>query len=158
MPTASKSKAGAKTGAKVTLKKTAAAKTGAKATATKAKTNGGERTRRTADDVDKLVPQFVKHLKGGGTMRDLKTEHGFSDDGPIRQALARAGKDSKGNSLELPKVANTGKSVAAARKAGHAWYIIALALGKTETEVKDMAEKAGADIVGRVHVGGARGK
>ena len=145
----------------IKVKRPAAAKSSAKPAASKPKAaaaSSNGRTRRTAEDVDKLVPEFVKHLKAGGTMRALKTEHGFSDDGPIRQALARKGYDSKGNKLELPAVTNTPKGVAAARKAGHAWYIIALALGKTESEVKEMAEKGGADVSGRIHVGGARGR
>lgn len=136
--------------------------TGAKPAAAKSKATGAKATgsngRRTAADVDKLVPAFVKHLKGGGTMRALKEEHGFSDDGPIRQALARKGYDSKGSKLALPDVTNTPKGVAAARKAGHAWYIIALALGKTEAEVKAMAEKAGVSTSGRTYVGGGRGR
>jgi hypothetical protein len=150
MPTVVKTKKGPAAKKANTVKKTTAkAKTPAKAS-----TNG----RRTAEDVDRLVPQFVKHLKAGGTMRALKEEHGFSDDGPIRQALARKGYDSKGNSLELPTVKNTPASVASARKAGHAWYLIALALDKPESEVKAMAEKAGADTSGRVYVGGGRGR
>jgi hypothetical protein len=150
MPTAAKSSA-----KKVTVK------TGAKAKATKAtaaKASGNGRVKRTQEDVDKMVPAFRKHLQGGGTMRDLKTEYGFSDDGPIRQALARAGFDSKGNKLELPTVAGTGKSIRKAREAGHAWYVIALATGKTEAEVKSLAEQAGMNVAGRVHVGGGRGR
>jgi hypothetical protein len=157
MPTVTiKKNAGSKTGAKG--KTTAKAKTGAKATATKATTAKASNGRRTTEDVDKLVPAFVKHLQGGGTMRALKAEHGFSDDGPIRQALARAGKDSKGNALELPTVKATPAGIKSARSAGHAWYLIALAVQKTEAEVKALAEKAGVDTSGRVRVGGGRGK
>lgn len=166
MPTANTKSAPAKSGKKVTVKtgtKTNAktgAKTGtsaAKAKASAAKATNG-RVRRTPEEIDKLVPQFRKHLQAGGTMRELKSEHDFSDDGPIRQALARAGYDSKGNKLELPKVAGTGKSIRAAREAGHAWYVIALATGKSEAECKQLAESAGMNVAGRVHVGGGRGR
>jgi hypothetical protein len=134
--------------------KTTAKKTGTKSAGNKATTNG----RRTQEDIDKLVPQFVKSLKAGDTMRSLKAEHGFSDDGPIRQALARAGYDSKGQKLELPTVKATPAGVKAARNAGHAWYIIALATDKSEAEVKALAKKSGMDVTGRVRVGGGRGR
>jgi len=152
MPTIVKPKTKTAAKAKTAAKGKTATKTTAKAKA--APSNG----RRTAADVDKLVPQFVKHLKAGGTMRALKEQFDFSDDGPIRQALARKGYDSKGQALELPSITNTPKGVAAARKAGVAWYLIALVLDKSEAEVKAMAEKSGANTAGRVYVGGGRGR
>ncbi len=163
MPTATKSTATKSSGKKVTVKtgakgKASAAKAGTKRSKSEPPSNGSTRVKRTDADIDKLVPQFRKHLQAGGTMRELKTEHGFSDDGPIRKALARAGYDSKGGKLELPKVAGTGKSIRAAREAGHAWYTIALATGKTEAECKALAEQAGMNVAGRVHVGGGRGR
>jgi hypothetical protein len=132
---------------KVKPRGTAAAKAAAEKPAETKASNG--KTRRSQEDIDKLVPQFVKHMKGGGKMRELKEQFGFSDDGPIRQAMARAGYDSKGGDLTLPAVPNTPKGVAKARADGHAWYIIGLALGKSEADVKAMAEKAGANTAGR---------
>lgn len=110
-----------------------------------AKANGGNR--RTAADIDKLVPQFKKHLTGGGTMKALKAEHGFSSDVPIREALARAGYDSKGKKLSLDEITGSGKKLATAvakeRRNGEAWYILALRTDKTEAELKKLLAEHG---------------
>lgn len=139
----------AKVKVKSSAKKGAAAKKGGasakKATAAKKSTSNS--TRRTAADIDKLVPAFKKHLTGGGTMKALKAEHGFSSDVPIREALARAGFDSKGKALNVEKITGSGaslaKKVAKARRDGDAWYILALRTGKTESELKALLSEHG---------------
>jgi hypothetical protein len=124
---------------------------------TKASSNGGSsKTRRTAEDVAKLVPEFRKHLKAGGTMRELKAEHGFSDDGPIRAALYRAGFDSKGEAHGEdaesinPKNAAGKKQLVALRKEGAPWYQLAYLAGITEGEAKTLVADAGGPT-GRVY-------
>jgi hypothetical protein len=133
--------AGAKKGGTAVKKGTGAKKaTGAVKAASSA-------NRRSAADIDKLVPQFKKHLTGGGTMKALKAEHGFSSDVPIREALARAGFDSKGKKLSLEEIPGSGKklatAVAKARREGEAWYILALRTGKTEAELKTLLGEHG---------------
>jgi hypothetical protein len=137
-------------------KSTSKAKSAGKSTAAKkASSNGGNR--RSAADVAKLVPQFVKHLKAGGTMRDLKAEHGFSSDVPIRTAMYLAGYDSKGakhgeeaGSIN-PKNATGRKQLVKLRnEEGAAWYRLAYLAGLTESEVKAIVEEAGGST-GRVY-------
>lgn len=137
-----KKRAAAKKGGATAAKKGA---TAAKRTAAAKSTNNSNR--RTAADIDKLVPQFKKHLTGGGTMKALKAEHGFSSDVPIREALARAGFDSKGKKLNIEAITGGGaslaKKVAKARRDGDAWYILALRTGKTESELKALLSEHG---------------
>lgn len=141
------------------VKRSTASKKGAKVkkaqpAAAQAKSNGG--TRRTAAEVRKLVPQFVKHLKSGGTMRELKAEHGFSDDGPIRSALYHEGFDSKGqphgeeaDSIDAGKAAGR-KQLVALRNEGAGWYRLAYLSGLSESEVKGIIADAGGET-GRVY-------
>lgn len=139
----------------VKVKKSGAKK--ASSSTKKASSNGGEkRARRTAEDVAALVPAFRKHLQGGGTMRELKAEHGFSDDGPIRAALYRAGFDSKGNphedeadSIDASKAAGK-KELVALRSDGAPWYQLAYLAGITEGEAKSIVTEAGGPT-GRVY-------
>lgn len=141
---------------KIKRKPAAANKSAAKPAAKKASTNGG--TRRTAAEVAKLVPQFVKHMKAGGTMRELKAEHGFSSDVPIRTAMYNAGYDSKGakhgeeaGSIN-PKNATGRKQLVKLRAdEGAGWYRLAFLSGLTESEVKAVVEEAGGPT-GRVYV------
>lgn len=114
---------------------------------TTAKAGGG--SRRTQADVDALVPKFRRHLQGGGTMRALKQEFGFSDDGPIRSALYRAGFDSKGaehgesaNSIN-PKNKTGREKVLKLRSEGAGWYRLAFLTGMTESEVKAFVAEHG---------------
>jgi hypothetical protein len=143
------------TAVKKVIKKSSAKPAAAKPAA-KAKSNGGK-TRRTAEDVRKLVPQFKKHLQGGGKMKELKAEHGFSDDGPIRQALYLEGFDSKGNDLPAgshDKISATGKALATRlvkeRGEGTPWYALAHRTGKSEAELRAIVEEAGGPT-GRVY-------
>jgi hypothetical protein len=113
-------------------------------------------TRRSAEEVDALVDGFVEHLQGGGTMRDLKKEHGFSDDGPIRAALYRNGYDSKGNEhgeergdIDASKVAGK-KALLKLRQEGYAWFVLAYRADITETEAKKIIADQGGPT-GRVY-------
>lgn len=148
-----KSSGSKKAAAKKSSSGTAAKKNGAakKSSAAKKSTNTGtaasSSTRRSAEDVDKLVPKFKSHLTGGGTMKALKAEYGFSSDVPIREALARAGFDSKGKKLDVEPITGSGaslaKKVAKARRDGDAWYILALRTGKSESDLKALLGEHG---------------
>ena len=135
---------------KVTRKpKTTAAK---KAPAKASKPKAPAKARRSMEDVRKLVPKFVKHLQGGGTMRALKAEFGFSDDGPIRQALFLEGYDSKGGDLPADAhapIKATGAKLGAAlikeRSEGTPWYALALRTGKSEAELRQIVADAGGE-------------
>ena len=119
----------------------------------------GRKPRRSAEEVDALVPAFVEHLTSGGTMRALKAEHGFSDDGPIRAALLRNGFDSKGNETEIAAIKSTGaaltKRLLAERNKGTAWYQLALATGKPEAELRKLVADAGGET-GRIYIKGKK--
>lgn len=148
------SKAKAKTSAKSTASKSSAKSTSAKAST--AKSNG--KARRTAEDVDKLVPDFIKRINDGATMRALKQEFGFTDDGPIRAALYRAGYDRKGNehgeeanSIDATKAAGKKQLVKLRNDEGAAWYRLAFLSGLGEAEVKKLVTEAGGSE-GRVYV------
>jgi hypothetical protein len=152
------SQEGSTTMAKVTRKGgTVAKKSGAKSAAKSGGTATAEkRARRSAEDVDALVPEFVEHLQGGGTMRDLKKEHGFSDDGPIRAALYRNGFDSKGNehgeeqgSIN-PKVKAGKAQLVKLRTEGAAWFRLAFLADTTESDVKAIVAESGGPT-GRVY-------
>jgi hypothetical protein len=113
-------------------------------------------TRRTTADLDAMVPKFLKAIKGGATMRAVKQEFGFSDDGPIRAALYRAGYTSKGeehgeeaDSLDASKAAGK-KRVLALREEGAGWYRLAYLTGLSEGEVKTLVKEAGGPT-GRVY-------
>lgn len=144
-----------------TKAKTGGTKTASKGTATKAKAAPKEsegKTRRTQADVDALVPDFLKRIKDGATLRALKAEFGFSDDGPIRAALYRAGYDRKGEahgedegSIDASKAAGKKQLVALRANEGAAWYRLAYLTGLTEPEVKKIVADAGGET-GRVYV------
>lgn len=138
--------------------KTATKKTTAKTAPAKASTNGGSsKTRRTAEEVRALVPKFRKHLNAGGSMKDLKVEHGFSDDGPIRSALYFEGFDSKGNehgeeqgSIDAGKAAGK-KQVVKLREEGAAWFRLSFLTGLPESALKAIVTEAGGNVSGRVY-------
>lgn len=138
------------------IKKSSGSK-GAKSSSGAAKASSNGSKRRTAEDVRKLVPQFVKHLTGGGKMKELKQTHGFSDDGPIRQALYLEGYDSKGNALAdadrapiKATGANLAKRLIAEREQGTPWYALAYRTGKSEAELRQIVADAGGPT-GRVY-------
>jgi len=121
-------------GAKGATKATAAKATPAAAEQPKA---NGRAARRSAEELEALVPEFVEHLSGGGKMRELKLKHGFSDDGPIRRALYFAGYDSKGaehgdeaDSIDATKAAGKKQLVKLRNEQGAAWYQLAYLSGR----------------------------
>lgn len=131
-------------------KKAAAA---AKPAASKAASN-----RRTQEDVDGLVPEFLKAIKSGATLRQLKADFGFSDDGPIRAALYRAGYDRKGEehgeergSIDASKAAGKKELVALRENEGAAWYRLAYLADISEPEAKKIVAEGGGSV-GRVYI------
>lgn len=120
----------------------------------KASSNGKARV--TAADLDAKVDSFVKHLKGGGTMNDLVKKAGVSGAQPIREALRRNGYDTKGNKNAIEKINLTGAKlrdkVISLRESGEAWGTLAIATGKSESELKDLIkEKAPHLVAGRTY-------
>lgn len=143
-----------------TVKRGSKAKaSGAKATGSKAK--GGTATkakpapkaastkaRRSQEDLDGMVPDFLERIKEGATLRALKQEFGFSDDGPIRAALYRAGYDRKGeeHGEEAESIGTNAagkKQLVKLRSEGAAWYRLAFLTGLSEPEVKKLVTEAG---------------
>jgi hypothetical protein len=134
--------------------KTTAAKSAAKPAAAKETTSN----RRTQADIDAMVPQFRERIAGGATMRAVKQEFGFTDDGPIRAALYRAGFDSKGNehgetagSVNPKNKTGITKLVALRNNEGAGWYRLAFLSGLGESEVKTLVTENGG-AAGRVYI------
>lgn len=135
--------------------KAAPAKSGGTATATK---EAPAKARRTQEDVDGMVPQFLERIGEGATLRALKQEFGFTDDGPIRAALYRAGYDRKGEehgeeagSIDASKAAGKKQVIALRANEGAAWYRLAYLTGLSESEVKSIVSEGGGET-GRVYV------
>lgn len=151
--------AGTKTGRRVVARKGAKGPGGKKAGSPAAKSNGSAKassSRRSHEDLVKLVPAIVKLRKAGKSWDDVKDTHGVN--GIVgRRLLAEAGYDAKGETLAVDKITGSGKSLAAkvakARRGGAAWYTLALATGKTESELKALlTEHSHADEAsGRVY-------
>jgi hypothetical protein len=80
----------------------------------------------------------------GATWQEIIDETGFNG-AQLRPHIARL-TEQKIDTLE-----DTAESVAEHREEGYAWYAMAVSLGKTVAEVKEMAEEGGADIEGRVY-------
>jgi hypothetical protein len=153
---------------KVTRKATTSKAKAATTKSTPAKSSGGgtatatkeapAKARRTQEDVDAMVPQFLERIGEGATLRALKQEFGFTDDGPIRAALYRAGYDRKGEehgeaegSIDASKAQGKKQVVALRANEGAAWYRLAYLTGLTEAEVKKIVADAGGET-GRVYV------
>lgn len=125
------------------VRKRGAAKQDAKP---KAKASNGGRKR--AEISDDLVKQIIELREGGASWDSVKAETGI---GAIegRKAIARL----KGASVTLKAKSGQAlaKELAAHRANGVAWYELALAAGKSEAEVKQLAEEGGASADGRVY-------
>jgi hypothetical protein len=96
------------------------------------------------------VQEFVDHLQAGKTMRELKQILGVSADTGIREAMYRAGYDSKGNEHGVEEGDKSGLSPAKLRdflvkerSEGAAWYVLSYRSGKPESEVKAIVSEAG---------------
>jgi hypothetical protein len=138
--------------AKVTRSKSAKAEktTTTKKSTTKAASNG----RRTAADWDSIVEEIRAKRQGGSTMQALKKEYGVSSDVPLREALARAGYNSKGDELEYEDISGlTGAKLknrlVKERSEGTAWYMLALMTGKPEPELREIVGDAAPSGGGR---------
>lgn len=137
--------------ATVTRKKGAAKTAAKKAAAVKTTVSNG---RRAAENWDNLVDEIREARQSGTTMKDLKTQYGVSSDVPLREALARAGYDSKGDALEYDDIsglrgAPLKNRIVKERKEGTAWYLLALMTGKSESELRSLAGDAGTGGGGR---------
>lgn len=125
------------------------------ATATKPAAKKGNTGRTGAvAKIEANVQKIAKALRGGATMKSQKAEFGVSDDGPIRKALAKAGFDSKGGKLEVAKIdaskAAGKKAVVKARSEGTPWYVLEIATGLTEGQLRTIVSEAGG-ATGRVY-------
>jgi hypothetical protein len=137
--------------AKVTRSKSAT-KTAGKATTTTAKSNGS--TRRTAEDWDSIVNEIRAKRQAGETMQALKKEYGVSSDVPLREALARAGFNSKGDALEVEDISGLSGAKLKARlikerEEGTAWYMLALMAKKSESDLREVVGDAAPSGGGR---------
>lgn len=131
--------------AKVTRSKSATKTAEKKETTTKA-TNGAS-TRRTAEDWDSIVNEIRAARQAGETMQSLKKKYSVSSDVPMREALARAGFNSKGEALEYEDISGLSgvklkNRVIAERKEGAAWYLLALMTGKSESDLRELVGDA----------------
>jgi hypothetical protein len=126
--------------AKVTRSKgSTKSSTKSKTTTKAAATNG----RRTAEDWDGLVNEIREARQAGETMQSLKQKYSVSSDVPLREALARAGFNSKGEELEYEDISGlTGAKLknrlVKERNEGTAWYMLALMTGKPESELREV--------------------
>jgi hypothetical protein len=133
---------------------------GSKPAATKpaaAKANGdkpkGERKPNAkVTKINAEVEKIAKALQGGKKMKEMKTQYGVSDDGPIRVALYHAGYDSKGATLpesRKSKITGTGAALAkkliTAREAGTPWYELAARTGQSEGDLRKLVSENGGD-------------
>lgn len=121
-------------------------------TATAAKSNGS--ARRTAEDWDGLVGEIRTARQGGETMQSLKKKYGVSSDVPMREALARAGFNSKGEALEYEDISGLSGAKLKARlvkerEEGTAWYMLALMTGKSEADLREVVGDAAPSGGGR---------
>lgn len=131
-----------------------AAKAAPKSTAPK-----GESSRKTAEDLAALVPDIVKMRKGKKSWDEIQTKHGVNAI-VARKALAAAGFTSAGESKEVEKITGSGKTlatrIAKERRAGSAFYALAIATGKSETELKNLLAEHGFEdeASGRIYKSG----
>lgn len=130
--------------AKVTRSKSAT-KTAETKTKTTAKSNGT--TRRTAEDWDSIVNEIREARQAGETMQSLKKKYSVSSDVPMREALARAGFNSKGEALEYEDISGLSGAklktrLIKERTDGTAWYMLALMTGKSESDLREVVGDA----------------
>lgn len=135
----------AQTKSKGGVQKRSAAKSKPAAKAPEAKANGG---RKRAEVSAETVKQ-IKQLREAGASWDKVREETGVNAIKGRKLLAQHGgatvtvKAKSGEALA--------KELAAHRAEGVAWYTLAAATGKTEAEVKALAEQGGASTEGRVY-------
>lgn len=132
--------------AKVTRSKSATKTAEKQDTKTTAAKNGGT-TRRTAEDWDSIVNEIRTARQAGETMQSLKKKYSVSSDVPMREALARAGFNSKGEALEYDDISGLSGAKLKARLVqertdGTAWYMLALMTGKSESDLREVVGDA----------------
>lgn len=135
---------------KPAAKKAAKAKPASATAETTEETTATTTTSKPRVDYAGRVEEFVAHLTGGGTMRALKQKVGVSADTGIREALYRAGYDSKGNAHGIEEndkatltPAKLRDFLVKERGEGAAWYVLSYRTGKTESEIKAIISEAG---------------
>lgn len=96
----------------------------------------------------KITPEIAARAKEmrdeGATWTEVIEETGFNG-AQLRPHIARL------EEATIDGLEDTPESVAEFRNEGYAWYAIAISLGKTLAEVKEMAAEGGADVEGRVY-------
>jgi len=94
----------------------------------------------------KITPEIAERAaemrEEGATWTEVIEETGFNG-AQLRPHIARL-TEAKIDTLE-----DSPESVAEHREDGYAWYAMAISLGKTISEVKEMAEEGGAEVEGR---------
>ena len=140
--------------AKVTRSKSATKKAEETTTETKATAAKNGSARRTAEDWDSLVGEIRAARQGGETMQSLKKKYSVSSDVPMREALARAGFNSKGEALEYEDISGLSGAKLKARlvkerEEGTAWYMLALMTGKSEADLREVVGDAAPSGGGR---------
>jgi hypothetical protein len=89
-----------------------------------------------------IAQQAAEMRENGATWQEVIDETGFNG-AQLRPHIARL------TEASIESLEDTAESVAEHREEGFAWYAMAVSLGKTIAEVKEMAEEGGADIEGR---------
>lgn len=122
---------------------------------TAAKSNGSAKRGELAAKLRKEAGAIAKRLQGGGKMKAEKERYGLSADTAIVKALAAEGFTSKGAALEVetiakPDTAAGKKAIVKRRGEGEPWYLLEIATGKTESELRAIVEEAGGPV-GRVY-------
>lgn len=123
-----------------------AAKSAGKPAASKPAKAKSESTRKTAEQLAALVPDIVKMRKAKKNWDEIQAKHGINAI-VARKALATAGFSSAGEAQEIASISGSGKAlatkVAKERRNGAAFYTLALATGKSETELKTLLAENG---------------
>lgn len=133
----------------------AAAKKGSTAKAVTSKASN----RRSSEDLAKLADPIAKMRKGGSNWDAVQEKHGVNAI-VARKILAAAGYNNKGEKEEISKITGSGKSlatkVAKQRREGVAFYTLAIATGKSESDLKSLLEEHGfkAEASGRTYKAG----
>jgi hypothetical protein len=94
----------------------------------------------------KITPEIAQRAaemrEDGATWQEVIDETGFNG-AQLRPHIARL------TEAEIDTLEDTPESVAEHREQGYAWYAMAISLGKSIGEIKDMAEEGGAEVEGR---------
>lgn len=104
------------------------------------------------------VRDIVRRIKDGETLGSIKDDYGAL--AKIRVALAKAGYDTKGKKFVVEPIRGSGvalaKRVAKQRENNQPWYVLEMATGKTEAQIRALLTEHGYDHLtyGRVRKDG----